>query len=66
MTPSSSLWSLSPDRDVTACPICHTRMELYSRRGGFVSAGCDPCQVRLTIPESAWNRAAAKASGTDA
>ena len=38
----------------TACPVCRTHLELFSRRDGHVTVGCDACAVRLTVPEATW------------
>jgi len=45
--------------NLTACPVCGSRMELLSRQGGFVSAGCAPCHFSITVTLDAWKAAKA-------
>jgi hypothetical protein len=51
-------------RNVTSCPVCNQRMELLSRLRGYVTVGCWPCRVTLTVPGKIWD--AARVDGDDA
>ena len=42
-------------RHPMACPVCKLRMDLLSRKGEYVSAGCDHCKVTMTLPAVLWD-----------
>jgi len=48
--------SIKP-QNLTACPVCGARMELLSRQGGLVSAGCNPCHFSITVTTDMWTAA---------
>lgn len=40
--------------DLTKCPVCGFRMQLLSQNREYVSLGCDPCHVSVSLSKPAW------------
>lgn len=40
--------------DLTKCPVCGFRMQLLSQNLDYVSLGCDPCHVSVSLARPVW------------